>query len=36
MIEENIVSMAELARAHKIKGILGSVPPSVVSKNPFT
>jgi lysophospholipase L1-like esterase len=29
MIEDNIMSMAELAKAHKIKVILGSVPPSI-------
>jgi lysophospholipase L1-like esterase len=29
MIEDNIMSMAELAKANKIKVVLGSVPPSV-------
>ena len=29
MIEDNITSMAELAKANKIKVILGSVPPSI-------
>ncbi len=29
MIEDNIMSMAELAKANKIKVILGSVPPSI-------
>ena len=29
MIEDNIMSMSELAKANKIKVILGSVPPSI-------